>query len=926
MQRVFWRAIEARGSCNCAICTPIRPGLTRKVNTLPVKRRLKFGDVVNIVYGTVLGTAALYDGTSKKQRREKIDDALIGLLLQNEEAIRDQEARLKALGYDGSESASTLSEDLTRSTSNAGWMGWGAIFKRPSLLKSSSSHARHYSTQYTNNERKCESNNDGRWGAKMLARQEQRVLDRLRMSSQSQEYMESGQSRPKDNIASSRSFKTKPEARVVGKSIEEAWEDITLIPSLRNWRTREMAVTQLVLKLLKTYFTSIDTNKQDVPSIQFTNTSGFTSHFECEDLPDIIRFHKEVSLRMDCIKRGIKDPDASEIATPFLLPKFRVYRRNEGMQSSYHWDIMQQNDHLVAIFLQADNSASLISELCAFLVAQRCGPNIHTMNLLLLLFLDIQWYQACKAVISTISVLAANQNEVTDIAKLQYYHLTQQDLNLDAQRAFMLCLDGRSTRAAFTPGELTTETFQPEQVLIRTRIQDGMRRTSSVVKAGWTAEAFSIVIIDLLDRGELTEAFAEIATMRLSGLQETPDILEAMLQYSVFKQDWDVALKSWTRFEELSYAKSILALYWMLQACATCQQTQSFYKLVSMGTQQGILRSDIEYSIEAFDLPAIARDKLKRKTHALQRLKHRISIPRLPQRDLHVLADDVIQMPNLEQTMLMVYLQYAKLRKIVSRWFVDHLNYLCSAEMELQNLVESLLDSPKALQDLEERWTAYGAKLEAFATTRNGGHIVKNVKLEATIKRMMLNDCTCTGSEQDVPATIARTEKSPATSTFYETCSLTDSILSRTHEEKSNSGFDLLEETSLSQSMFDNQQSIPEYRNSLTDDASVKTHVRFVTGSLIPRRILSSPYSMKDSSQPRTSLVPRVHPHVPYREAISKSRIRMKLKLGAVQPVEDLPVLPQNQRSAQKAYQDDDDIDVDMNEAYTQKHWLTAVA
>ncbi|CAF9903532.1 MAG: hypothetical protein GOMPHAMPRED_000349 [Gomphillus americanus] len=973
MQRVFWRALEARGSCNCAICTPIRPGLARKVNTLPAKRGIKFGDIVTIVYGTVLGTAAFYDGTSKKKRREKIDDALIGLLLQNEAAIRDQEARLKALGYNGSESASTLSEDLIRRASNADWTRWSTIFSRPALIKPAPSYARHYSTRYMNKEKKFASNNDGWWEAEMLARQEQRVVDRLQISSQPQDYMENTQF-PSKCKGVPESSVPKSEARILGKSLEDAWEDMTLIPNRRNWQIREIAVTQLVLKLVKTYLTSIDTEKENVPTIQFTNASGSISRFEIEDVPDIIRSHKELSHRMECIKRGMQVPPISESAGPFQFPQFRVYGRSEGMHSSYHSDVWEQNDKLAAIFLQADSSANLISELCSFLVSQTCGPNIHTMNLLLLLFLDVQWYQACKAIISTISVLAANQNEVTDVAKLQYYHLTQQDLNLDAQRALMLCLDGRATRTAFDAGKLTVETFQPDQVTVRTRIQDGVQRTTHALKAGWTAEAFSIVIIDLLDRGELAEALAEIASMHLSGLQETPNTLEAMLQYSVFKEDWDVALKSWTRFEELSYTKSVLTWYWMLQACATCRQTHNFYNMVSMGIQQGVLSRDVEYSIEAFNFSISARDKLKRKTHALQRLKYRISIPRLPQRDLHVQGDDIIQMPNLEQTMLMAYLQYAKLRKSTSGWFVDHLEYLRSAEEEFQSLVQSLHASPKVLRSLRERWAIFDAKLEMFATVRNGGYIAENVTLDAAIKRMVLDDYACVGSGDDISAATTHTEMSPAGSKLYETSIRTESILSRIHEggalprlypETSNSGLALSEHSSLSRLRVNIQQLISGHHNSLKDGTANQTHgqqtsteghtraghkwipenrwlwtqhlqssddvrppciphIKDDIPDVVIRKVPSGLHFTKVVSQPRKSDTSWRHVTIEPLGSIPESGKKVELEFSAVQLVEEELVQQQNQRSAQVTHQDDDNVD--MNEEYAQDHRLAAVA
>ena len=738
MQKLFSRALEARSTCHCAICAPLRPGLVRKAGTLPARQTVKFGEVFTIAYGTVIGAAAYCDTVYKKRRRKVLDDAISGVLLENELMQHDQEARLKALGYDGSDTSPSF--DSTQPTSGTHSIPIIQNDRRPSLARSSTRPTRRHIISYHPGR---EMREERSWQHEMVARAQEREAHRLEPSRKTDELMQEGKFRARDKQAAVFSDSIFPEERIVGKTIEQAWEDITIICNERNTNMQEISTFQLVMQLLRAYLIGVNTDNERNPLVDFGTARGATLEVGLDDIANLIESDRDSSRRIDQLKADVWNAQEIQPDESMPYPEYQLYSRYDGEVSPYHEDVRLQNEKLVTILLSARGPKELISNVCTFLMSCRCAPNIHTINLLLIHFLDIQWYHAAKVVVSASYKLFINQNEVTDIAKLQFFHSSQEDLNFDAQRAYMQAVDGRVTRAAYVPEKLTPDTWVPEQLVQQIRDRNGVQTVTYGLKATWTIDSFSIVIIDLLDRGKLPSALAEIATMRLSGFKETPEIVEALLQYSVFYSDWDIAVKTWSRSGALGHIRSPITWYWMLQACATCNQPQAFQRMVSTGQEEGILSSDVTYTIEEFSLCKEKQNALKKRVHAIRRLAHRILIPNLTHRDIRIQSRDFVLLPNLRQTLLVVYLQYAKLRAGTCGWSFDHLNHLYQSEADLEALLVQLQGNLPLLKKVLSNWAGFDTKLEAIAAVCSPSYTGEcSSELEATIERIALLDAS----------------------------------------------------------------------------------------------------------------------------------------------------------------------------------------
>lgn len=747
MQKFFSRALEARNSCHCAICAPLRPGLVRKAGTLPARQAIKFGDVVTIVYGTVIGTAAYYDANSKKRRRKALNDAIAGVVSENEVMQQDQEARLKALGYNGSENGTPL--DVLQSELPS--IPIIQNDRRPSVVRSSSHPTRRHITNHLLSKEKREARKKGFWRQEMIARAQERENCRLEPSTKTFEFMQEAKFRARGKRTAKFSDSIFPEERIVGKTIDEAWEEVTIICNERNTRIQEISTFRLVLHLLRAYLVGVDTDREKDPRIDFIAAGGVKVEVALVDIADLMEKHQFLSRNIEQLKAGLWDSQEIQPAETMPYPKYQLYDRYDGGSSPYHEDIRLQNEKLVDVLLSAQGPKELISNMCTFLMSCSCAPNIHTINLLLIHFLDLQWFQAAKVIVSASSQFVINQNEVTDVAKLYFFHSSHEDINFDAQRAYMQAVDGRVTRAAYVPGKLTSNEWVPEQLVEQIRERNGVQTVTYGLKAAWTVDSFSIVIIDLLDRGKLSSALAEIATMRLSGFKETPEIVEALLQYSVFNSDWDIAVKTWSRSGALGHIKSPLTWYWMLQACAVCNQPQAFQRMVYTGQEEGILSSDIIYTMKEFRLCKAEQKELKKRVHAIQRLAHRISIPNMAHRNIRLQAQDFVLLPNLQQTLLVVYLQYAKLRASTCGWSFDHLNYLCQSEVDLDDLLIQLRGDPPFLKKFVTAWSGFDTKLEAIAAVCNPAYTgYCSNEMETAIERIALLDASEVELDSDV--------------------------------------------------------------------------------------------------------------------------------------------------------------------------------
>lgn len=108
---LWTRALQARSTCKCPSCLPMRGAVVRRATTT-TPRQFKFGEVLTVFYTSVLATAAVLDTSWKDVQRKELDRAISEAQTEVKMAEENQRQRLLALGIPFShQSEPTLQED-----------------------------------------------------------------------------------------------------------------------------------------------------------------------------------------------------------------------------------------------------------------------------------------------------------------------------------------------------------------------------------------------------------------------------------------------------------------------------------------------------------------------------------------------------------------------------------------------------------------------------------------------------------------------------------------------------------------------------------------------------------------------------------------------------------------------------------------------
>jgi hypothetical protein len=676
MQKIWSRALQGKSSCQCPFCATPRSALNRRVNTVPVRQRLGVGDVLTVFYSTALGTAAFYDAKLKEDKRQSLDNAISVTRSEVEALKQDHEARLKALGHpllpeheDDKQAESNKKKQIQskkpRNRSSSEKLTWhGSVQPLEDLLSRFSMRAK---------PRKIPTST-----VEQGSKEEALLLKKM------YEYSK----RSWDISQVDKDFQD-PQIIIHGREAKKAWKDCgePTVSKLMTAR-KETTIARLAFRLIQRYLQCEEVQEGIwAQSITVELPTGKTLEMDNTNLPQLLSNISNLDFRSNVLAGLTQNPTTLAELEELPFPKYITFRHGERNMEFY--EIEKLNEELRDAFLQKSSPNHLISQLISILLCQTVSPNVQTFNLLIAQFTNLQLFWAAQEVIDAIDNASINHNEISHAVIMTAHTASGEHSRFKGYLNRMNCVDSRGTRSR-RDVDICSAQQQSEQFVIQYRYInwptiEPSKRIKILEKARWNSEIFEASILGWLELGRYDRAMVQLAAMLRNGYKETTYILEAILQHSVIRDQWEIGSSTWERLQSGNQQISTMTYYWMLQLCVSCHQYQRFFDTLESGIRLGKLKHRL--AAEDFILEKGQRGCLRKWAFAIRRFEHNISIPDFPNPcDTDLLPP--VQLKNLYTTLLERYCQLVDCHKKAYGWFSGQDLSETRAEFESQLLEE----------------------------------------------------------------------------------------------------------------------------------------------------------------------------------------------------------------------------------------------
>ncbi|KAL8647969.1 MAG: hypothetical protein Q9210_005248 [Variospora velana] len=385
----------------------------------------------------------------------------------------------------------------------------------------------------------------------------------------------------------------------------EAWETVTWPLHIKKIRTLEWANAKLTLKLMRhvpaaysdRFLLDESEATEDVRSqLSISSSSDFRSRLD------------HIQHQLDRLEDGRKsDVFYRHFESP-KLPKYSVNQADDPSATD------RLNAKLYALFASRpktpDRITNLLPNICAYLLASKSPPTIHTYNLLLLEFAGEQRNDLIPYVLRLIIRTHLRINEVTLVEALRYFLRTRQCSRFDQ---FVASMDGFRDGLGEAPPWLDIPDLLGSRYRVRVMRRQAnneaiaeyfdytdlkrcdltaMKRHAKVKiyeKSRRNLEVYQILIEGALSFHGMSEAMRHYRTMISEGWSPNEEILLTILHGCVVNGDWDAGFATWKCLQGLGATISERGYLMMLQLCQMVNQPRFINELLQHGIQRGVL-------------------------------------------------------------------------------------------------------------------------------------------------------------------------------------------------------------------------------------------------------------------------------------------------------------------------------------------------
>ena len=601
MQTVWSRVAQAQSICNCSSCISATNALSRRVTTSTSRRRIRVGNVFTVLSSSVAATAALVDSRKKDARREHWDRIISKARAEVEEVDCQHEKRLESLSYladqESMNEESIINLNVRRDPPPIRLLGRTPWFQAPDIRSDT-------------------------WGNVFeWASKEKHV----RIASGFQDY---------------RGFPLDLLQKLSSEQVEELLNDRVTLGryyggpdvltvkedppqqsfSNRKFRTLEWSVAQMAWRLFL-HSSSNRTATLDRPAVDLSrsktdttfegkssdepiglgqlcskraNVPQMSDHlYECNQhvaqneervrglTPDKADIHRMITNATEHL-RSLQRLDEHEAEFHDLeSPRFPRYGRVQepSEEALDRAGLRQYLRSLLRKMSPGDDPRPFLAKVCHHLLLCPTPPSIHTYNMLLSKFCELQNEALVLVVWDSMRNSYVRPNEATYSQLLHFFTVVDNQNQFQKLLRRMKGLDGGV--AVAKPKSINSLAMQ------RLRIRD--KSTKVVEKARMNDKIYESLIVGALKFMGQQSAMHYYRDMIREGWDTNLNILHGILQDCCRKADWEGGLSTWHQIVQVAEKATQWTYYWMLRLCQICGKYDVFHQVLQEGADLDVL-------------------------------------------------------------------------------------------------------------------------------------------------------------------------------------------------------------------------------------------------------------------------------------------------------------------------------------------------
>ena len=553
MQTLWSRAASARSFCNCSACVAATKGLARRAGKPPFRQCVPRPEAFGLVTSTLVFSAAILDSTRKDSKLREWDKILKDTNAEIEAIDQAQQERLQRLAdlnLDGLEDQSDTSGVPQR-------IWW----------------------------------DQATWGD-MLGWQDMQEKQRLDAGFGDHQGipLKTLQSLPKSDLQ--RLLKSK---RVLNQFYGgPTCSNLTSVPHLYPLSTKKLKTLEWsILKLVRNVLATVNVRGVEAAQIFCSVVDDPNEDQALEDMENMDR-------RLKALR---SEDEASDLYTTFpnpLAPSFcfSPCERDEELKS---FNAMLSERLTSTEQLTKDS----VIDLCRQLIRLQVAPNIHTYNLLLIRFCELQKPQLVDAVLESLLETHTKPNEITHASVLRFFTVTS---NRERFSLYLRKMNGLSRGLALANPNL------PIDGIATARYR---QLGSKVVElARLNGEVYTSLIKGMIKMFRLDEAKWYYIKMINEGWKPSVELLTELLRSCYQSMDIVSGWRIWRAL--LQQQDEILhrdAYESMLRLCKVCEKLHLFEHIFQQGVKAGIMPQEAYESVGQLADSTVKDGVQKNRTH-----------------------------------------------------------------------------------------------------------------------------------------------------------------------------------------------------------------------------------------------------------------------------------------------------------------------
>lgn len=598
MQTIWSRAAQVRCICNCPTCISTTAAtLTRRTTTVTARRNVRVGDVFTLFASSLCASVAVVDSKKKDARRAAWDK----VIAETREGIHakdaEQQRRLAALSYEAKGSEQDQEVDGTRAwVSNDGFKSTSAKERLDIGGSGIVSDTWEDVLQWAAAQERARSISGFQdWRGLPLDLLKQLTSEQL------------GQLLTTPSLL--RTFYGGPDCETL---IDET---LNLNYSGKKLRTLEWSVAKLVLRLLQ-HAQSPDSSKEAIqrteekalPEDKSSGTSPVENGCETgpggklsesltgiylasQDLrPDIARIQLEerdqalLDERVNYMNGRLtsivlaSDEARSRYWEDFECPPAPRYR-DTSKHDRKHLNFLL--NYLLRKLNRSDDQRPTMSRICYNLLVTQSAPDVHTYNMLLARFSQLENRALVQAVLNSMLESHIAPNELTHATLLRFFTTTW---NKRAFTEYVLRMEGHNRALAVAAPSMKIRTFLKHRYHFF-----GSYMQKAAIKARLNGEVYESLIVGTLNFYGGQAAMKYYRDMICEGWKPSVDLLIVILKSCCDNVQWEDGLSAWRHLTACASKANTLAYELMLQLCQICGQQTAYDQILQAGIDQGAL-------------------------------------------------------------------------------------------------------------------------------------------------------------------------------------------------------------------------------------------------------------------------------------------------------------------------------------------------